>query len=129
MPQSPLRMLPDYLLTILIISAFCVGWFHLTRQGAILGFFETFFLYLHDQLEKSKNIFQTNGLPMSLIEIGVFKFLLWSTKPIIGCCKCFASFWGVIVCYALNGYDLKMMIVCCIASVFVNVLFLKWTES
>lgn len=133
------------LLTILCISAFCLGLRTITEDGMIFGFIRSPFNYITKALQKlAADIYNHEKLLESCekeqrMEIEwtydclreeqmFFKILLYVMKPIIGCCACFASVWGLFVFYSLNGISLELwkeIIICCISASFIN--YFCWT--
>jgi hypothetical protein len=133
------------LLTIITISAFCLGLRTITDDGMILWFARKPYDYttkilqtiavdiynnkkLRESCGKEKQIEIQWTLDCLRTEKIFFKVLLYLMKPIIGCCACFASVWGLFVFYSLNGLstDLwKEIIICCISASFIN--YFCWT--
>jgi hypothetical protein len=138
------------LLTIISISAFCLGFRTITDDGMILHFLRKPFLYFQNQLkeineslEKESNIlkaFKSGGANVMKVEeikwtIDCLKYeyffcnaCVYALKPIIGCCACFASVWGLFVFYSLNGLSThlwKEIIICCTSASFIN--YFCWT--
>jgi hypothetical protein len=140
------------LLTIITISAFCLGFRTITDDGMIFGFIRSPFLYvretlkdLKEKIEKEKNIlklWESVGtveekcfdrtknkkeiewtIECLKDEKVLFQTLAYIMKPIIGCCACFASVWGLFVFYTLNGLSIdlwKEIIICCTSASFLN---------
>jgi len=88
----------EILLTSLIISLFCCGLSIVTGEGMLLYFLRKPFENLREPVK------------------------YWF-KPIILCCTCMASFWGIGIFIALHGLHVNLipqMVICCFASCFLN---------
>ena len=101
--------------TIIIISIFCNGLHIVTRQGMLLEFVDRW-LY--------KLIFP--GQPEDIQR--------WHTqlyKPVLGCIKCMASVWGVVICLCLLPYSVALLFqvpVACICASALNAILFQLYE-
>jgi len=125
--------LPEILLTILIISLFCCGLSVVSGEGMVGYFLRKPFDKLRDFRDKKitflKLDFHHNDDREYFKEqIKASNIILYISKPIILCCTCMASFWGIVIFAALHGFHvhlIKYMVICCICSCFINAFFMS----
>lgn len=129
----------DLLLTTLLISLWCVGLFQITRRGAVFGIAERFFDWVSSEEEKAMNrcrAMSCDGhyarhLPIHKRHLA-FASLRFLLTPLIGCCKCMASVWGVAVYWVLYGITwegMPYLVLACISASGVNALLLRLVEG
>jgi len=148
--------LTEILITTLIISLFCCGLSIVTGEGMLLYFLRKPFdgitgrrdvlnnkielwrvKYGHlcvsgvknnreeeDEMKREHDLI----IDPAYSEIRRINLTLYLFKPIILCCTCTASFWGIIIFSALHGFYvelIKYMIICCFCSCFLNAFFIS----
>ena len=118
--------------TIFIISIFCCGLTIATSEHMIGYFLRKPF----DKIEK-ENIKISNQLELHRgdefptqdlwgDELKKNERILYWMKPILLCCTCMASFWGILVFGTLHGWHYSMipfMAICCVGACFLNAFF------
>ena len=121
----------DIILTIIVISSFCLGLRTLFSEGMVLHFLREPFEY--EQHSKVMNIFRRKLQRMALSGINDLtkkrkQYVRWSDrlslflKPFLLCVVCFSSVWGGTVFILLHGFHLAEvpeLIICCVSSAFV----------
>lgn len=122
--------LPDLIFTIFLISLFCCGLSVISSPGKVLYFLRQPLDALETQIvtwQQSLLLF-INSNQQTLLNIKRAKLLLNVFTPIILCCTCMASFWGIVIFILLHGFAVSMikyMVICCIGAAFTNAFFIS----
>ena len=101
--MSPQTLLP----TIIIISLFCNGLHVITRPGMLFDFFDRWLYAL---------IFPKRSEDITKLHTQLY-------KPLLGCIKCMASVWGIVICLLVLPFTAHLFIqipVACIAASALN---------
>jgi len=102
----------------------------------VLYFFRKPFEEIDRKLTEIESHLDTNGdfhtRDLWEYEQRKLKRLKLLSKPLITCCTCMASIWGVVIYVVLHGitlYYTPQLILCCIISAFLNTLFINLIEK
>jgi len=131
--------LTEILLTSLIISLFCCGLSIVTGEGMLLYFLRKPFDKLRNKVELlnnwhlvTKHVSATPSFwaeeKRVKIKLNLIHATLYLFKPIILCCTCMASFWGIGIFIVIHGLHVNLipqMVICCFCSCFLNAFFIS----
>lgn len=118
----------DIILSIIIITLFCLGFRTIISLGQILHFIREPFEYdgksevmnfLKRRLQK-KALKGVEGLQQIRRDyVKLSNRINWILKPFVICVICFSSAWGATIFLTLNGFYWRELIICCICSAFI----------